>query len=70
MTTYKKDTGKYKSPVNYSEVFGVVSDISLRLINSCQYVYKDKKGTYVYEAVSYDGFGNVFFHKQYCKYEN
>ena len=65
---YTKDNGRYTKPLNYSETFGEVSDISLRLINACLYVYKDKHGEYTYIATSFDENGNVFFTKTYITY--
>ena len=51
---------------NYSDVFGLpLSQTSLNLINSCKYGYKDKKGKYVLNAVSFDALGNVTFIKEY-----
>jgi hypothetical protein len=66
MKKYKKDSGKYLNPINYSNVFHTpFNNTVLCLINTCKYIYKDKGGEYQYEATSFDAAGNVYFEKKY-----
>lgn len=64
--TYSKDTKHREKPVNYAQCFGLpLTETHISLINSCKYQYKDKKGIYTYNAVSFDETGNVTFVKEY-----
>jgi hypothetical protein len=65
MAKYAKDTGKYLRPLNFSGTFGRVDKVALDLINSCKYLYRDKRGEYTYTAVAHDQEGNVTFRKTY-----
>ena len=67
---YVKDTGEYNKPRDFQQTFGRNDQVTLDLINSCKYVFKDKQGEYVYDASSFDDDGKVVFVRQYtakCK---
>lgn len=64
-TTYKKDTHK-GNPKDFANVFGKpLNETHLALLNSNQYIYFDKGGEYVYNAVSFNADGIVFYKKNY-----
>lgn len=69
---YVKDNGEYNKPRDFRGTFGRNDQTTLDLINTCKYVFKDKRGEYVYDASHFNEEGKVIFVRRYtdqlCKH--